>query len=77
MLRAALEPATVLTHEEVGLDSDNKEALAFALLAYETWHHRPGVHPSVTGARRASVLGQITPGDNFAQLIHRTWVKHG
>jgi anhydro-N-acetylmuramic acid kinase len=73
MLRDRLYPAVVATHESVGLDSDNKEALVFALLAHETWHARPGMHPALTGASHPVVLGQITPGDNFAALIRKTW----
>jgi anhydro-N-acetylmuramic acid kinase len=73
MLRGRLAPAAVLSHEDIGLDSDNKEALVFALLAYETWHARPGTHPALTGAHHAAVLGQITPGRNYAALIRQTW----
>jgi len=73
LLRARFDPVPVRSHEDIGLDSDNKEALVFALLAHETWHHRPGVHPALTGAQHASVLGQITPGANYADLIRRTW----
>lgn len=73
MLRERLHPTTVLLSEDIGLDSDNKEALLFALLAHETWHARPGTHPALTGARHGSVLGQITPGRNYADLIRRTW----
>jgi anhydro-N-acetylmuramic acid kinase len=73
MLREWLQPAVVLTHEDIGLDSDNKEALVFAMLAHETWHARPGTHPALTGARHPVVLGQITPGDNFTDLARRTW----
>jgi anhydro-N-acetylmuramic acid kinase len=73
MLRQRLAPAAVIKHEDVGLDSDNKEALVFALLAYETWHARPGSHPGLTGARHPVVLGQITPGDHYAALMRRTW----
>jgi len=73
MLRERLAPARVLRHEDIGVDSFNKEALVFALLAHETWHHRPGTHPALTGARHASVLGQITPGANTVALLRRTW----
>lgn len=77
ILRGLLPEARVLIHEDLGIDSDNKEALVFAILAYETWHNRPGTHPALTGARHAAVLGQITPGDNFAHLLQHTWCGHG
>lgn len=73
MLRDRLAPLLVRTHEDIGLDSDNKEALVFALLAHETWHARPGIHPALTGAQHPVVLGQITPGNNYAALIRQTW----
>jgi anhydro-N-acetylmuramic acid kinase len=73
MLRERLDPLPVMMHEDVGIDSDNKEALVFALLAHETWYARPGTHPTLTGARHATVLGQITPGDNYADLLRKTW----
>ena len=74
MLRQLLAPAAVMTHEDIGLDSDFKEAMVFAVLAYETWHGRPATLPAFTGARRASVLGAITPGANFAELLRATWL---
>ena len=37
-----------------------KEAVAFALLAYQTWNQLPGNVPSATGAKRAAVLGKIS-----------------
>jgi anhydro-N-acetylmuramic acid kinase len=46
--------------DDFGLDVDAKEAIAFALLADRTLHGLPGNLPSVTGARRAVVLGQIS-----------------
>jgi anhydro-N-acetylmuramic acid kinase len=73
MLRQRLDPVPVLTHEDIGLDSDNKEALVFALLAHETWHARPGNHPALTGADHPVVMGQIIPGANYIDLIRRTW----
>jgi anhydro-N-acetylmuramic acid kinase len=62
MLREQLEPAGVRVRsiEETGLNAGAKEAAAFALLGWLTWHGLPGNLPSATGARRAVVLGKVT-----------------
>ncbi|HET9661045.1 MAG TPA: anhydro-N-acetylmuramic acid kinase [Thermomicrobiales bacterium] len=73
MLREQLAPAQVLTQEDIGQNSDYKEALLCAVIGYETWHARAGTHPAVTGARHPVVLGQITPGANYVDLIRKTW----
>lgn len=50
-----------LSHsDDYGIPSQAKEAVAFALLAYQTWHRQPGNVPSATGAERAVVLGKIS-----------------
>lgn len=61
---AARLPAGVrlMTLEDLGMASHQKEALAIAILAHETWHGRPGSLPAFTGGRRPVVLGSITPG---------------
>ena len=62
MLRNELAPmGTVLRRsEEFGVPSEAKEAMAFAVLAYETWHQRPGNVLSATGAREPAILGKIS-----------------
>ena len=58
-LSAALAPMEVLPSSKLGVPEEAKEAYAFALLAYETWHRRAGNLPSATGAEKAVVLGKI------------------
>ena len=59
MLSEAIAPLKLIISDEIGLNSDAKEALAFAILAYETWHERSGNLPAATGAGHAVILGQI------------------
>lgn len=61
MLADSLEPlgCKLATTEQFGLPAEAKEAAAFALLAWATWHRLPGNVPSATGAKRPAVLGQI------------------
>jgi anhydro-N-acetylmuramic acid kinase len=62
MLANAVMPMSlaVRSSDELGLPSEAKEAAAFALLAYETWHRRPSNVPSATGAKRPAVLGKVS-----------------
>lgn len=66
MLRKALDPIPVMESTEVGLDVDAKEAIAFAVMAYETAHSRPSNLPAATGARKPVILGKMTQNGNSA-----------
>jgi len=50
----------VLTQEDIGGNSDAKEAIAFALLAYYTMKRLPNNIPLVTGASQPVVMGKIS-----------------
>ena len=62
MLAQRLEPlgCQLASSSDHGLPVEAKEAAAFALLAWQTWHHLPGNVPSATGAARPVILGQVT-----------------
>jgi anhydro-N-acetylmuramic acid kinase len=62
MLADRLNPERVRVRsiDETGLDPGAKEAAAFALLGWLTWHGLPGNLPSATGASHAVVLGKVT-----------------
>jgi anhydro-N-acetylmuramic acid kinase len=59
-LCAALRGIEILPSSNFGIPEHAKEAFAFALMAYETLHKRPGNLPSATGARRPAILGKIS-----------------
>jgi len=53
-------PIEVLPSTNCNTPTDAKEALAFAVLAYETFHQRPSNIPTATGARLPAILGKIS-----------------
>ncbi len=59
-LAAALPQIEIDRSPRLGVPEDAKEAFAFAILAYETFHGRPSNLPSATGARRPAILGKIS-----------------
>lgn len=58
-LQANLEAVTISTTDQLNLNADYKEAIAFAILAYWRQQGIPGNLPEVTGARQAVPLGEI------------------
>ncbi len=62
MIREELAPLkmSVRTSDDFGLPSQAKEAVAFALLAYQTWRRLPSNIPSATGAERPAILGKVS-----------------
>lgn len=60
-LLASQLPSTRITrHEEFGIPSQAKEALAFAILAYAAYRREPNNVPSATGAARPVVMGKLS-----------------
>jgi len=61
MLRERLLRYVVERSDRWGVRSDAKEAVAFAVLGYETLRGRSAGMPRVSGARHAALLGAIVP----------------
>jgi anhydro-N-acetylmuramic acid kinase len=58
-LAAFFPGVPVAASTDFGIDIDAKEAIAFALLGYESWRGRPSNLPSATGARHPVILGKL------------------
>lgn len=54
------EEMDLRTTADYGMDPDFKEAIAFAVLAHETWNRRASNLPSATGARHPVILGKLS-----------------
>jgi len=59
-LLALLPKIQVTPSSALNIPTDAKEALAFAILAYETLLHRPSNIPTATGASGPAILGKIS-----------------
>ena len=60
MIRGELAGVEVMTSDGAGVPSQAKEAIAFALLAYETWCGECSNVPGATGAKRGAILGKVS-----------------
>lgn len=67
-LQKRLEGFLVERSDAMRINPDAKEAIAFALLGYETLRGRPANAPRATGAARPVPLGSIAPYDLPALL---------
>jgi anhydro-N-acetylmuramic acid kinase len=68
-LTAVFAPVPVITFDSLGWDSKAFEAVAFAVLAYQTVMSQSGNIPAVTGATHPVLLGAIVPAGPG-------WMKH-
>jgi len=73
MLRKELSPCRIGVTDDLGVDADALEAIAFAVLAVECVRGRAANLPAVTGAARRAILGKIVPGtpESFRQLMRK------
>ncbi len=62
MLRERLPETAWMTTGDFGIDSDAKEAVSFAMLAWATMNGIANNAPTATGARHGAILGKIIPG---------------
>ena len=69
MIQVALPGAIVRAVDDLLLDADAKEAVAFAVAGYATLHGWPNNVPAATGAAHPVVLGSLTPGANYRDLL--------
>ena len=63
-MQERLSNCTIRSISELGISTQSKEAIAFALIGFLSMHGLPGQIPSCTGASDGRILGSLTPGAN-------------
>lgn len=69
MLARELPECRVRPLDETGINADAKEAIAFAVLAYQAVFGCSNQLPNTTGALEPVILGKISPGRNFQRVV--------
>ncbi len=59
-IQRPFRPIQIIPSDDLDVPTAAKEAFAFALMAYETFHKRPSNLPSATGAHGPAILGKIS-----------------
>ncbi|MDQ6996401.1 MAG: anhydro-N-acetylmuramic acid kinase [Mariprofundus sp.] len=77
LLEKQLAPASVSTTQAAGLPPQAVVAVCFALLARQTLLGEANTLAAVTGAEHNVCGGQITPGENWQELLQSipTWIR--
>ena len=73
MMEAATPDITWRRIDELGLPSDAKEAIAFALLGYQTLHGRPGLSRPVRARVTRRYWGTLRPATITGRCCRRWW----
>lgn len=68
-LKECLPAIPIKSIEDLGIPSQAKEPMSFAVLAYEALAGHPANVPRATGARDRVILGKIVPGRNWKGMI--------
>jgi anhydro-N-acetylmuramic acid kinase len=63
-LTGALGAVPIYRSDVLGIPAEAKEAVAFAVLGFLTFNGIEGTIPTCTGAKRATLIGNITPGES-------------
>ncbi len=77
LLEQQLSPASVNTTLAAGMPPQAVEAVCFAILARQTLLGEANTLAAVTGASHNVCGGQITPGNNWPELLHSlpSWIR--
>jgi anhydro-N-acetylmuramic acid kinase len=67
-IRRRVPGVRIIASDDLGAPAGDKEAIAFALLGWCSWHGLPGTVAGGTGARVPRILGALIPGAGPLEL---------